>query len=308
MALGPWTGIYASVITELMESSREPELLLLLAIARRADPLGFCYPGRRELQDIRHVSKETHMKREEWLVRHDYIRVVDTYNPRRRQYEPDWQISPCAMYVRPEMQAYCEAVFFGEQERDEGVEKMLLVNLSSANDSQPDLYQNQNQNQNQREQPKQEPRKHNQMRNRASNKGDAPGSTMRSGSDQPPARGQRQQAQDRKTTAHAGPEEFAALLSPTVPDEHIVAAVQQIASTTEIQAREVVATYDRASVVHWLEKTEIRRARGELKKPGGWFFAMLRKNTPFPERLWPDWAHEQNAAKSGDDDLSELEI
>lgn len=90
---------------------------------------------------------------------------------------------------------------------------------------------------------------------------------------------QRQQAQTSKTHPQAGsPDEFAALLASDVDDDRIAKEIVHVVSTTDHQAAAAVATYPREGILHWLEQAARRRAKGTLDKPGGWFFAMLRRH------------------------------
>lgn len=309
MALGSWQGLYNSVIDDLMDQKREQELLLLMAIARFADPLGFAFPGRARLMKRRNVGKDKHLVRENWLVEQGLLAVEDIYDPRKRQEEPHYQISPYVLYVRDEFLPYCLAVFMSERERDFGLEKSLLVILSREKESQPDSL------------PESEPdavpepgtsittRKHNQTpASKRKAKATTTGNARRNqpaAANQPPAR------QNRKRQPPGGAtevDEFSALLSPTVDDSRIVSEIQHVATTTEHQASELVRVYPREALVHWLRVCAMRRSRGELKNPGGWFFKTVKSHTPLPIEHWPLWAQQQKSAQDDQDDLSELEI
>jgi len=311
MALGSWQGLYNTLIDDLMDERREQEMLLLMAIARYVDPLGFCFPGRAKLMAKRHITQPVYERRLAFLEERKLVRVEEGYDYRRRQKQFDFQVSPRAIYVRGEFQEYCERVFDGLEERNLALEKWLLENHFSTNDSLPEsLPESETDAVTQTQEPASLPRHHNQRGKTRPEQSNARKSTTGNARQtpagkQPPAGNA---TAHRKTTAHAGPDEFAALLSPTVDDDRIIAEIQHVAMTTEHQAREIVATYPRPNIVFWLEKTARRRAKGELKKPGGWFFAMLRSQTAFPESHWPDWAREQKAATDSDSDLSELAI
>jgi len=290
MALGSWQGLYNSVVLDLMAQRRERELLLLMALATHCDPFGFCFPGRARLRALRHCSKDTQLTHEGWLVERGYIVVTETYNPRHRQLEPDYQVSPRILYVRSEIQTYCEMVFDGVEERNFAFEKGFLVILFSTKDSQPEAL------------PESETRvfkpdsvsspktRNNDQRAAATTqKKHAQGSTMRNGAKpekQPTATSR--EAHREKHPQAVPPNEFAALLDPSVDNERIAQEIKLAVATTIHQARAAVATYPRDAIVHWLEHTARRRAKGELPKPGGYFFTMLKKNaapitTPEPE-------------------------
>lgn len=303
MALGSWQGLYNTMIDALMDEQREQELLLLMAICRHVDPLGFCYPGRARLMARRRISQPVYERRLAFLVERKLVRVEESYDYRRRQTQFDFQVSPRALYVREEFQEYCERVFDGIEDRNLRLEKWLLENHFSTNDSQPESEPDVSPESLTRHS---QPAKATRIRTSgdAEKQTGAQASTMRNAkTEQPQAGRQRRKAQNRKNDPQAGGpppaavEEFQRLLSPTVDNQVIVDAIRLTVSTTEHQAREAVATYPRAHIVFWLQKTAERRKKGTLSKPGGWFFKNLREQTPFPEDQWPDWAREQKAVK-----------
>lgn len=271
MALGSWQGVYNAVIEELMEQRRESELLLLLAIARHCDPFGFCYPGRKNLMRIRHCKKEKLLEREKWLQERGYIVVVESYDYRRRQPQFDYQVSPRAIYVRDDIQLYCEAVFDAQRERDYQWESSFLGNLFSTKDSQPESHP---ESETRRSKPdagtSPMTRKHNQLPNAAKGKQDRPPAGLHED--------QRRETPKQKDNPPTGGDEFAALLSPDVDDDRIADEIRLAVATTLHQARDAVNTYPREGIVHWLRHTALRRAKGELKNPGGYFFRMLKQH------------------------------
>lgn len=108
-------------------------------------------------------------------------------------------------------------------------------------------------------------------------------STMRNGLQRDSAK----QPKANDATAHrkdnpqaGGPDEFDKLLSPTVDDDQLAQEIRFAVSTTEHQARDIVETFPRDGIVHWLKHAAIRRARGELNNPGGYFYNMLKKHVP----------------------------
>lgn len=296
MALGSWMGIYISVSDDLMAERREQELLLLMAIMRHCDRLGFCYPGRARLMAMRRISQPVYERRLAFLEERGYVRMTESWDWRRRQPQFDFQVSPLAIYIREEFQEYCQAVFDGFQERDPATEKMLLENHFSTNDSLQKGVQENHFSTND-SQPETEPeslpesetrRSKPDARTRHSNqRGDAGmqqgrnASTMRNGTQRDSAKqptATQREAHRKNNPQAGGPDEFEALLSPTVDDDRLIQEIKHAVSTTEHQAAAAVATYPREEIVHWLRQTAIRRAKKELGKPGGWFFSMLRKH------------------------------
>lgn len=294
MALGSWQGLYNAVVDQLMDERRDQELLLLMAIIRYADRLGFCFPGRARLMAKRHISQPIYEERLAFLKKRCLVRIEEGYDWRRHQAQFDFQISPRVLYVREEFQDYCERIFDQVEERNLRLEKWLLENHFSTNDSQPEsepetetesVNQNQDQNQDQTQNQRGKPRTEGQKARK--------GSTMRS---QPTAK---QREAHRKTNPQAGaPDEFAALLSPTVDDDRIALEIKHAVATTLHQAKKAVATYPRDAIVYWLEHTAIRRAKGELGNPGAYFFKILKTQVPIPEDRLPDWAQEQHRIKN----------
>lgn len=282
MALGSWQGLYNAVVDTLMEERREQELLLLMAIARHADRLGFAFPGRARLMAKRRISQPVYERRLSFLVERDMVRVYEGWDYRRRQVQFDFQVSPRVLYVRPEFQSYCEKVFDAVQERDFALENYLLENHFSTNDSQPETEPDAvPESETRRSQPDAGTSAHNQRGASPRQQLRTP-STMRNGAQRDSAK----QPTADNATAHkeknpqaggADGDEFSALLSPTVDDDRIVQEIKHVATTTEHQAKNAVATYEREQIVHWLRETAIRRAKHQLKNPGGYFFRMLER-------------------------------
>lgn len=285
MALGSWQGLYNAVILDLMAQRRERELLLLMAIVSHCDPFGFCFPGRARLFGIRHCSKETQLKHETWLQERGHIVVTETYNPRHRQYEPDYHVSPRSMYVRPEIQVYCEQIFDGIEERNFAFEKGFLVILFSTKESQPEsLTRTRNQNHKPASATSTKTRNNNQRGSAPTQKGRNE-STMRSGvqtaaAEQPTANSREAHRENNPQTGAADGDEFDALLSPTVDNDRLAKEIKHVVATTDHQAAKIVTEYPREHIIHWMRLTAHRRAKGELSKPGGWFYSMLQMHAP----------------------------
>lgn len=270
MAIGSWMGLYISVVDELMAMRREQELLLLMAIARHADRLGFCWPGRSRLMALRHAGERKHNERMTWLQEHNYVRVVETWDYRRRQWQQDYQISPCVIYVREEFQDYCERVFNGDQERDYTLENKLVQNFLSLKDSQPESLP---ESETRRIQPapgtNRRTSNHNQRSNRATKQEGRNASTMRSAQTEQTENAKRTEKENPQAV---GPVDFDVLIH---DQELLIKAIMHVASTSEHQSRTAVDTYPIDQIIHWLRNTYTRRQKGELMKPGGYFFRML---------------------------------
>lgn len=325
MALGPWTGLYTSVQDKLMDQRRDQELLLLMAIAKHADPLGFCFPGRKELMRIRHCSKDKYDQRVKFLIDECYIVLYESYDHRRRQVQFDFMVSPRVIYVRSEIQGYCEAVFDGAlQERDFGLEKNFLGNLSSTKDSlestQGNLFSTKD------SQPESHPdsvtrfrkpesgiQRHNQNHNQLSpsTKTDQGHSrrriislhesaqTQRIAQDQTPAGPQRTESAGR---------DYDALFQTWYycDDETLARELRTAISTSITQARKAILEYPRDAVVRVMLQTLRKRDKGELDKPGGWFFKTLKSNYQDKDGLRIE--DEDRTQPPDDDDYAEMQI
>jgi len=309
MARGSWQGLYNDAIDGLMLQRREQELLLLMAIARYCDPFGFCFPGRINLMRTRRISQTIYERRLQWLQDNAYVVVTESYDYRRRQTQFDFQVNPRVLYVREEIQEYCEQVFDGIQERDYDFEKGFLEILFSTKESQPEYHPESESDSDPAEGSKSKTRNHNQLRGAHGQKGSNP-STMRN---QPKAK----QQPTAKREAHRKPNPQAA--GPDVDDldsllfadpEDVVQAIRFIAPTSPTQARKAVATYPRNAIVHHLRLTANRKKAGDLSNPGAWFFKSLTSQTPLPKEHWDETWIEQSdyQDKQNDQNSDDMEI
>lgn len=300
MARGSWQGLYNDVIDGFMLHRREQELLLLMAIARYCDPLGFCFPGRINLMRTRRMAQPLYERRLQYLQDNSYVVVVESYDYRRRQTQFDFQINPRVLYVREEVQEYCERVFDGLQDRDFALEKGFLEILFSTKESQPE-YQPESETETEpAEGTSAITRNHNQLRGAQTQKGRNT-STMRNGAQakpKQPAAAQRE-AHSKNDPQAGGP---AFDLDNLILDkELLIKAVMHVASTTEHQARAAVETYPIDQIMHWLRHTNQRREKGKLSKPGGYFFRMLGlyglpSDPTMPNgQTYEQWENDQNS-------------
>lgn len=315
MALGSWQGLYNAVIDELMGEQREQELLLLMAIARYADRFGFAFPGRANLMARRRVSQAVYERRLAFLEDRGYVKMTEGEDPFRRQKLFLFQVSPRVLYVREELQQYCEAIFDGERERSYALENWFTENLlngndslenhSRTNDSQPESF---NQNQNPEPGSTSITQTHNQRGKNALRQEQRNGSTTGNAPQGEAPKHQRRKAQTRKPNPQAGGDEFEALLSPTIDDDRIVQEILHIVPTTEEQARDAVAMYTRDSIVYWMRKAAHRRQNGTLSNPGGWFFASLKKHGHHIDKPGPNGQSTYQDWENGPDTDQDMEV
>src|ERR1041384_7315779 len=113
MALASWTGLYTPVVQSLMRQKRIKELLALQVIAQHADPFGFAFPGAKTFRSLIRCSNVTLDGLLAFLEEYEYIKIYKTHNPRRGKTDIDFQINPRVLYVRDELQGYCEALWDG---------------------------------------------------------------------------------------------------------------------------------------------------------------------------------------------------
>lgn len=308
MARGSWQGLYNDVIDGIMLQRREQELLLLMAIARYCDPLGFCFPGRINLMRTRRISQPIYERRLQWLQDNAYVVVIESYDYRRRQTQFDFQINPRVLYVREEVQEYCERVFDGVQDRDFAFEKGFLEILFSTKESQPESHPESESDSDPAEGSSAISRNHNQLRRAQTQKRQQP-STMRNSAQAKPKQPTAKREAHRENDPQAGaPDDLETLLFADAAD--VVQAIRFIAPTSPTQAQRVVDAYPRDAIVHWLRITALRKQKGELKNPGAWFFKSLMSQTPLPKEHWDETWIEQSAYqdKQNRPDEDEMEI
>lgn len=283
MALAPWTGLYTPVVQSLMRAKRIKELMLLQAIAQHADPFGFAFPGPKALLSLVRCSKRTLEALLSFLEDGNYIKIFKTYNPRRGKTDTDFQINPQVLYVREEIQAYCEALWMGA-ERDFSAEKNYRGNLFSTKDSQPESESE--------SEPDSGFRVTNQSQHqqRAMKTSGAPRVTTGQRESATPQHRQvhdnEKNPQAARPDARAPKRDLAPYRKPfpTLDDEQLAQDIKIAVATQASLARWAIATYPRSEVLIALELTKQKRSRGELLKPGGYFFAILDNGVIDPEQ------------------------
>lgn len=283
MALASWTGLYTPVVQDFMRAKLIKQLMLLQVIAQHADPFGFAFPGPKALLYYMRCSKATLELLLTFLEEHNYIKIYKTYNPRRGKTDIDFQVNPRALYVREEIQAYCDALWNGA-ERDFSAEKEYRRNLFSTKESQPESESE--------SEPESVIRLINQSQHHQAALRGAGSRPVTTGQEQREAQQpQRRKAQDSKNTPQAGGAAPGAKrdLTPyrkpfaTLDDEQLAQEIKLAVSTQITQARYAVATFPRAEVLIALKLTVQKRNRGEIAKAGGYFFALLEGGGIVPE-------------------------
>lgn len=120
MALSSWNALYTSVEQKFMRKRQWRQLHMLKVFVQHADPFGLSYPGTdliTELTGIGTIKQINEIL--QWLVDGEYVKVWETWDRKRRKWDRDYQVSPLVMYIREELQGYCENVWVsGDRDLD----------------------------------------------------------------------------------------------------------------------------------------------------------------------------------------------
>lgn len=154
MALSSWNALYTKVEQKFMKRRQWRQLHLLKVFVQHADPFGLSYPGEDLIKELTGIGTTAQINENLlFLTDGEYIKLWDTWNPRHRVYETDYQVSPWMMYIREEYQGYCEHVW-RTGERDYGLENAIVIKLNGQPTSEPESEPTSfNQHQNQHHQP-----------------------------------------------------------------------------------------------------------------------------------------------------------
>lgn len=149
MALSSWNGLYNHIEQRFMLKRRYKLFFLLKAIAQHVDAFGLCYPGPKRLMKLSGLGTEKELNEGlQFLVDGEYIKIWETWNPRRKIYDIDYQVSPYVLYVREELQGYCEWIW-QTGERDFDKESAIVIKRNAQPDSESESKQPESNNQNQ---------------------------------------------------------------------------------------------------------------------------------------------------------------
>ncbi|MFB1502071.1 helix-turn-helix domain-containing protein [Thiocapsa sp. N5-Cardenillas] len=102
MAYGSFAPVYTTVKRQLLANNDKAALIVLDVLAQHADVYGWAFPGLRRMADLCHYRPETVQANLEKLKELGYIKIYETWNPRRHQVEYDYQLSPDVMWIRDE--------------------------------------------------------------------------------------------------------------------------------------------------------------------------------------------------------------
>lgn len=138
MALSSWNALYTHIEQKFMRKRQWRELHLLKVFVQHADPFGLSYPGEDLIKDLTGIGTRAQLNEHlQFLVDGEYVKIWETYNPRRKIWEQDYQVSPWKMYIREEYQAYCARIW-ETGERDYGYENAVVMKLNGQPASEPE--------------------------------------------------------------------------------------------------------------------------------------------------------------------------
>lgn len=135
MTYTSWNGVYTQVEQRFMLKRRYKLFFLLKALCQHADCFGFSYPGDDRLKELTGLGTDRELNLGlQFLVDGEYIKIWETYNPRRRGWDRDFQVSPLVLYIREELHAYCMQVW-DKGERDFDLENTIVIKRNGQPDT-----------------------------------------------------------------------------------------------------------------------------------------------------------------------------
>lgn len=135
MARTSWSAIYTDIEQRFMRNRRYKLLFLLKALTHHADAFGLCYPGNDRLQELTGIGSLLQLNEAlQFLVDGEYIKMWESWNPRRRAWDRDYQISPAVMYIRDELMPYC-ITLWNTGDRDFSLENTIVMKLNGQPES-----------------------------------------------------------------------------------------------------------------------------------------------------------------------------
>lgn len=93
---------------------------LLKVLCQHSDAFGLSFPGPERISALTGLGTEKRINAMlEWLVDGEYVKVHEEWNRRKRIWDREFQVSPFVMYIREDLQGYCEKVWHsGERDFD----------------------------------------------------------------------------------------------------------------------------------------------------------------------------------------------
>lgn len=138
MALSSWNALYTHIEQKFMRKRQWRQLHLLKVFVQHADPFGLSYPGEDLIKELTGIGTTAQVNENmQFLTDGEYLKVWETWNPRRRVWDYDYQVSPRVMYIREEYQGYCEKLWI-TGERDYEYENAVVIKLNGQPASEPE--------------------------------------------------------------------------------------------------------------------------------------------------------------------------
>lgn len=126
MALSSWNALYTNIEQKFMLKRQWDQFHLLKCLCQHADCFGLSFPGPERITALTGLGTERRINAMlEWLIDGEYVKVHEEWNRYKRMYDRIYQVSPFKMYIREELQAYAEKVWFTE-ERDFDFEVFVI--------------------------------------------------------------------------------------------------------------------------------------------------------------------------------------
>lgn len=292
MALSSWNGVYSAVEQRFMRKRRYKLFFLLKALCQHADEFGLSYPGDELLKELTGIGSQLQLNESlQFLVDGEYVKIWESWNPRRRAYDRDFQVSPFVIYIREELQGYAEKLWH-TGERDFDYESSIVNKLNGQPESEPE---SESRIINQNHQPSPPPRQHSRQATDARSANDyanqAEGQQRKR---RKPTAGKARATE--KEPAHAGsppPDkiDLRKYQSPLPHNQEDRAQDLALSFRMKIsQARGLVATYGEELVGTAAHAVQDAMRRGAATNPAGLLTYLLKKGgiNVQDERLYQD--------------------
>lgn len=279
MALSSWNGVYSHVEQRFMRKRRYKLLFLLKVFCQCADEFGLSYPGDDLLKELTGLGTDATLNEGlQFLVDGEYIKIWESWNPRRRAWDRDFQVSPYVLYIREELQGYAEKLW-ATGERDFGFESAIVIKRNGQPESEPESESRIiNQNHHPSPPPRQDSRKATDARSANDYANQAEGQQRKK---RKPTAGKARATE--KEPAHAGPPppdkiDLRKFQSPLPHNQEDRAQDLALSFRMKIsQARGLVATYGDELVGTAAHAVHDAMRRGAATNPAGLLTYLLKK-------------------------------
>jgi len=287
MALSSWNGVYNHIEQRFMRARprRYKLFFLLKALCQHADEFGMCYPGDELLEELTGLGTQAMLNEGlQFLVDGEYIKIWEIWNPRRKQWDRDFQISPDVLYIREDLMPYVVKVW-ETGERDFGYESSIVIKRNGQPDTEPE---SETRIKNQNHHPTPPPRQH------SSEEADDGSASDYTNQPEGPQRKKRKPSSGKarateKETAHAGPPppekiDLRKYQSPLPHAQEDQAQDLALMFRMRIsQARGLVANYGAQLVARAAAAVQDSMNNGHVTNPPGLLTHFLKRGAISPE-------------------------